>query len=353
MLVGAVYSEAATTVKHTIKNGETLYTIAHKNHTTIEEVRKVNGLKKGDTLKIGKVLTVPMNTYFPNKKKQVQKVAQAKTTKKTQVQKTKKTENYKIKSGDTLSVIALKHGMSVSELAKVNGMTEKSTLKLGTVLKVARNTSAIKSQRALPAKKKKQTVVKANKVKKIKIVKNVTKNKKENRVLKTAVQKHAKPLASKRVKRSKTASVDNIFFKASQPNIMFFNRKSNKKAKNIIKVAKTKLGRKYVWGAIGKRGTFDCSGFTNYVFKKNGINIPRTSINQSKFGKHVARANLKKGDLIFFDTSKKRKGYVNHVGIYLGDGKFIHASSAKKKVVITSLDKKFYSNRYKGARRPS
>jgi cell wall-associated NlpC family hydrolase len=74
---------------------------------------------------------------------------------------------------------------------------------------------------------------------------------------------------------------------------------------------------------------------------------------QSKVGKYVKRDELQKGDLIFFDTSKKRKGYVNHVGIYIGDNKFIHASSAKKKVVITSLEKSFYSNRYKGARRPS
>ena len=118
-------------------------------------------------------------------------------------------------------------------------------------------------------------------------------------------------------------------------------------------MAKKKLGRRYVWGATGTKNTFDCSGFTKYVYKKNGIDIPRTSINQSKYGKYVSRKNLKKGDLIFFDTSKRRKGYVNHVGIYLGNGKFIHASSAKKKVVITSLNKNFYSQRYKGARRPS
>ena len=129
-------------------------------------------------------------------------------------------------------------------------------------------------------------------------------------------------------------------------------KKPIEKSKNIIKLAKKKLGKRYVWGAIGKRNTFDCSGFTNYVYRKNGINIPRTSLNQSKHGKYIKRRNLEKGDLIFFDTSKKRKGYVNHVGIYLGNGKFIHASSAKKKVVVSSLSK-FYAQRYKGARRPS
>ena len=116
--------------------------------------------------------------------------------------------------------------------------------------------------------------------------------------------------------------------------------------------AKKKLGKKYVWGASGKGNTYDCSSFCQYVYRKNGMTIPRTSIMQSKHGKYVKRKDLKKGDLIFFDTSKKRKGYVNHVGIYLGDNKFIHASSAKKKVVVSNLSK-FYGQRYKGARRPS
>jgi len=124
------------------------------------------------------------------------------------------------------------------------------------------------------------------------------------------------------------------------------------KSKKIEKIAKKKLGKRYVWGASGTKNTYDCSSFTKYVYRKNGISIPRTSIMQSKHGKYVKRKDLKKGDLIFFDTSKRRKGYVNHVGIYLGNNKFIHASSAKKKVVVSSLSK-FYGQRYKGARRPS
>ena len=68
----AVTSHAATkTVKHTIKKGETLYSVPHKNHTTIEEVRKANGLKKGDNLKIGRVLKVPRNTYNSKTKKKI------------------------------------------------------------------------------------------------------------------------------------------------------------------------------------------------------------------------------------------------------------------------------------------
>ena len=158
--------------------------------------------------------------------------------------------------------------------------------------------------------------------------------------------KNAKSIKQKRTKHQ---YVDDILFKTAKLNIMTFG--SNKKGAKIISLAKKKLGRRYVWGATGKRNTFDCSGLTTYVFKKNGIRLPRRAIAQSRIGKKISRYNLKKGDLVFFDTSKRHKGYVNHVGIYIGNGKFIHASSAKKKVIITSLNKPFYAQRFKWARR--
>ncbi|MEA3456866.1 MAG: LysM peptidoglycan-binding domain-containing C40 family peptidase [Campylobacterota bacterium] len=121
-------------------------------------------------------------------------------------------------------------------------------------------------------------------------------------------------------------------------------------SKPLLKEAKKHLGKRYVWAANGP-SKFDCSGFTKYVCNKNGITIPRTSIMQAKVGKKVSKNNLRAGDLIFFDTSDQRKGYVNHVGIYLGNNKFIHASSAKKKVMISSLSKNFYKSRFKWGRR--
>ncbi len=121
-------------------------------------------------------------------------------------------------------------------------------------------------------------------------------------------------------------------------------------SKSLLKEAKKHLGKRYVWAANGP-SRFDCSGFTKYVCNKNGITLPRTSIRQAEVGKKVSKKNLRAGDLIFFDTSDQRKGYVNHVGIYLGDNKFIHASSAKKKVMISSLSKNFYNNRFKWGRR--
>ncbi len=115
--------------------------------------------------------------------------------------------------------------------------------------------------------------------------------------------------------------------------------------------AKKLLGKKYVWGATGPY-TYDCSGFTQKVFRDVGINIPRVSRDQARVGKYVDYAHLRKGDMVFFDTHKKRTGKVTHVGIYLGNGNFIHASSGAKKIVIFNFNqKKFYKNRFLWGRR--
>ena len=118
------------------------------------------------------------------------------------------------------------------------------------------------------------------------------------------------------------------------------------KEDEVIDTAKSFLGTKYVWAANGPNA-FDCSGFTKYVFREVGINLPRYSGHQAKVGIPVTYDELQKGDLVFFDTEHKFRGKVNHVGIYIGDGKFIHASSAGKRVMITSFrEKPFYKKRF-------
>jgi cell wall-associated NlpC family hydrolase len=111
---------------------------------------------------------------------------------------------------------------------------------------------------------------------------------------------------------------------------------------NILKNAKRHLGGKYVWGGTHPNG-FDCSGYTQYIYEKEGVKIPRTAYQQSKVGKEVSRFNLKKGDLLFFLTDRSRNIPITHVGIYIGNGKFIHAASKKKGIIITSLDDSKYS----------
>ena len=125
-------------------------------------------------------------------------------------------------------------------------------------------------------------------------------------------------------------------------------RPTHAMAQNIEKSAKSLLGTKYVYGATGPY-QYDCSGFTQHVFAKQGITLPRVSKDQAQRGQYVSVEELQKGDLIFFDSKKSSK--VSHVGIYLEDGNFIHASSAQHKVTISNLRSNYYSKHFKWGRR--
>ena len=117
-------------------------------------------------------------------------------------------------------------------------------------------------------------------------------------------------------------------------------------ADGIIATAKKYIGVPYLWGGITPSG-FDCSGYVQYVFAAHGISLPRTAATQYGAGTAVSRANLKKGDLVFFVTGSSG---VSHVGIYVGDNQFIHASTSSG-VIISSLNNSYWSARYYGARR--
>ena len=113
----------------------------------------------------------------------------------------------------------------------------------------------------------------------------------------------------------------------------------------IIKVAKSKIGTPYVWGGENNSG-FDCSGLVQYSYRKAGINTPRVANDMANTYERIYRAkDLKPGDLIFFET--KEAGRISHTGMYIGNGYFIHASSAYKQVTISKLEG-FYAEHFKG-----
>lgn len=325
-------------INYSVKKGDTLSQIASKHNISLKVIKEVNK-KTNNLLTIGEVLAIPQKKHL------------------------KFVIKHNIKKGDTLVEIAKKYKISTNELKIANALTS-SKIYVGQTLTIPQK---------IAINEKIKPIVKKAKIKKtpLKFVfeHKVTKGeslysiaKKYNTTIEKIKVKNglAKNTIFKgdilKIPQSIDISKKNKRFASIEPKKAFSLFKffqSNSKGEKIVSLAKTKLGRKYVWGATGKKGTFDCSGFTQYLYKKEGINIPRTSRNQSKYGKFIARKDLEIGDLIFFDTSKTRRGYVNHVGIYIGDNKFIHASSGRKKVVITSLKKRFYSQRYKGARRPS
>lgn len=117
----------------------------------------------------------------------------------------------------------------------------------------------------------------------------------------------------------------------------------------VVEYAKQYLGYKYVSGGTSPSTGFDCSGFTTYVYKHFGITLNRTSKDQIKNGIAVEKSNLQLGDIVIFNGDSNVS--IGHVGIYVGNGNFIHASNPSDGVKITALSSSYYNLRYVGARR--
>lgn len=105
---------------------------------------------------------------------------------------------------------------------------------------------------------------------------------------------------------------------------------------DVVAYAKKYLGYRYVYGGSTPKSGFDCSGFTSYVYKHFGVSLSRTSSGQASNGKAVSKSSLQVGDVICFSSSSKSKR-VGHVGIYIGNGKFIHAANSRKGVIISKV----------------
>ncbi len=110
------------------------------------------------------------------------------------------------------------------------------------------------------------------------------------------------------------------------------------------------LGTPYRYGSNKPEQGLDCSGLVSHVYKETaGISLPRSARDMSRMGQEVARDELRPGDLVFFNT---RKQPYSHVGIYAGDGRFVHASSrSDRQVTVSRMDTRYWASRFNGARR--
>lgn len=121
------------------------------------------------------------------------------------------------------------------------------------------------------------------------------------------------------------------------------------KATELAMTAMTLIGAHYKYGGNSPETGIDCSGLVRYVFKEAwGTTLPRTALEQSRLGESVSPEKLQPGDLVFYNTN--RRNY-SHVGIYLGDNKFIHAPSSGKTVRIDNMQLGYWKARFNGARR--
>ena len=124
---------------------------------------------------------------------------------------------------------------------------------------------------------------------------------------------------------------------------------SRREADELIGNAMGLLGVSYRFGGTSASSGFDCSGFMQHIFRKTmQINLPRTSAEQAKMGVAVSRSELQPGDMVFFSTSR---GRISHVGLYIGNNRFIHAPRTGKSIEITSLGNKYWNSKYVTARR--
>ncbi len=116
----------------------------------------------------------------------------------------------------------------------------------------------------------------------------------------------------------------------------------------LVATAHRFIGVPYNWGGTTANGGFDCSGLTMVTYRLNGLKLPRVSRDQHAAGRAIDKSKLQKGDLVFFATGGGRR--VSHVGIYIGNGRFIHAPRSGKSVRVTSLDNSYFKKTYVGAR---
>lgn len=122
-------------------------------------------------------------------------------------------------------------------------------------------------------------------------------------------------------------------------------------AQDLLLSAMGLIGVKYKWGGNTPESGLDCSGFVRYVFQ-NSLNIvlPRTSLNMSRMGDSIEKEELKPGDLVFFNTLKRQ---FSHVGIYLGDNRFIHSPRKGRTIEVANMGDNYWTKRFNGARRMS
>lgn len=276
---------------HVVRKSESLQTIAHKYHVSVDELKSVNNLTASHVSK-GTRLIIPSHAEAQQKKTTV----------------SARQDSYKVAKGDTLPKIAKKTGVKMADIRNLNGI-KGNRVKPGQVLLLA----AIDTPSRPTATNRLQLI--------------------------------NKDLLNEEELSSTLAELTDL--ESDRPVDLAKSLETNQALFKLKKSAYSFLGARYRFGG-SSRSALDCSSFTQQVFREQSVKLPRTAREQFYVGNEVMRGDLKKGDLVFFQTYAR---FPSHVGIYLGNRKMIHASSREHRVVISSMDTPYYLSRYLGARR--
>ena len=276
---------------HVVRKSESLQSIARKYHVSVDELKSVNNLTASRVSKGARLI-------IPSHPETQQKHAESTTLQ----------DTYKVTKGDTLPKIAKKTGVKLAEIRNLNGL-KGNRVKPGQVLLLVATD--------IPTK-----TVSTNRLQLIN-----------------------KDLLNEQELTDTLAELTDL--ESDRPVDLAKSIEANQSASSIKKSAYSFLGARYRFGGTS-RSALDCSSFTQQVFREQSVKLPRTAREQFVVGNEVVRGDLKKGDLVFFQTYAR---FPSHVGIYLGNRKMIHASSREHRVVISSMDTPYYLSRYLGARR--
>jgi cell wall-associated NlpC family hydrolase len=307
-----VAASAQRTITYTVQPGDSLYTIAHKHGLRLPDLLEVNNLRNPHALQVGDQIKIPVKG---NAAASAQRTAQPTAPASGWAEINKDRINIRTApSTDARRITIVDRWTKVQVLGR-QGDWSRIRLQSGTI-------GWVLSQYLSPTKPP-QT---RNEVAKRTTNQNATRTARAS-ASRTA-QTTPQPTASKPPTTADASAVAD-----GQP--------------AVVRRALGYLGTRYRYGASGARG-FDCSGFTSYIYRQHGISLPHNSAAQYRVGKPVSRSELRPGDLVFFRTRGSR---ISHVGIYIGNGKFVHASSARGRVRVDTLTSGYYHQRYVGARR--
>jgi len=301
LMLLALPQMALASKAHVVRKSESLHSIARKYHVSVDELKSVNNLTASH---IDKGMRIIIPSHADGKLKKSASVVRQ--------------ESYKVAKGDTLPKIARKTGLKLTEIRNLNGL-KGNKVKPGQILALV--------PAAPRAEAPTRTAAVNNRLQLIN--KNILNEQELNDTL------------------AELTDID-----SDRPVDLAKNleaNQTNQAVSNLNKTAYSFLGARYQFGGTS-RNALDCSSFTQQVFRDLKVNLPRTAREQFYAGREVMRGDLKKGDLVFFQTYAS---FPSHVGIYLGDRKMIHASSREHRVVISSMDTPYYMSRYLGARRIS
>lgn len=336
ILSSAFASPALAANTYTVKSGDTLTKIAKNHQTTLTKLKALNKLSSdaifvNQTLKVAAGTNASVTTKASTAKAQVS------------IEKTS-TATYTVVAGDNLTKIANKHHITLGELQSLNKLTS-TVIYPGDVLTVSKTTGTTVID--LPQAKKTSTdsspsdglytIKKGDTLSKIASQFKLTLQelKSLNKLTSDTI------FAGQSLSVSKTAASK----PAAKPTNSDTVSNVDKQVDTLIAEAKKLIGTPYSW-AGSSPGGFDCSGFVYYVMKKAGYSISRTSASTYfDLGKNTTSPSP--GSLVFFAGNPAIKSIITHMGIYLGDGQFIHASTSKG-VMISSLSSGYYETRLAG-----